>query len=183
MYRLIPTQFHSFLSPCGQKCETLDAKWRNGKKDETEQKTTVKESGRYIKKMPTKTRERERKRKRVNGSVHVFCEFLRFLAWLCEMVRNLSSVTLGSVCFDWFLSRVVTCPLSVVSCQLCILLCFAFGFTTCCHGHGVTSWWCDRQCKESACQSVNVGLMMCFCLFHPLVYNSMLVSALFIDTV
>jgi len=173
MYRLIPTQFHSFLSPCGQKCETLDAKWRNGKKDETEQKTTVKESGRYIKKCQQR-RERERKRKRVNGSVHVFCEFLRFLAWFCEMVRNLSSVTLGSVCFDWFLSRVVS-----------YAFCFAFSFTTCCHGHGVTSWWCDRQCKkkESACQSVNVGPMMCFCLFHPLVCNSMLVSALFIDTV
>jgi hypothetical protein len=63
MYRLIPTQFHSFLSPCGQKCETLDAKWRNGKKDETEQKTTVKESGRYIKKCQQR-REREKEREK-----------------------------------------------------------------------------------------------------------------------
>lgn len=181
MYRLIPTQFHSFLSPCGQKCETLDAKWRNGKKDETEQKTTVKESGRYIKKCQQR---REREKEREKEWMALYMCFVSFCAFLLGCVKWLGICLVSHLVV---FALIGFCPvLWLVSYQWSVVsyaFCFAFGFTTCCHGHGVTSWWCDRQCKESACQSVNVGLMMCFCLFHPLVYNSMLVSALFIDTV
>jgi hypothetical protein len=140
----------------------------------------VKESGRYIKKCQQR---REREKEREKEWMALYMCFVSFCAFLLGCVKWLGiclvSVTLGSVCFDWFLSRVVTCQLSVVSCQLCILLCF----------YDLLPWpWSDKLVMwptvQRECMSVGeCRSQICFCLFHPLVCNSMLVSALFIDTV